>query len=161
MDRDHAPTLLWAPECIAHFPRVLSAKAAIRMVGSLLIRHQAVTVMHVEAIVRREAEHPTALPAEIPFALVHTDQPGALKLAVGLGIFSGPVPFQRMDNPSETLPVRLVAMLSVPDRGGQAEVLSQLISRLADKAVVERLLTAEPADAARLLNGELQTRRAA
>lgn len=156
-----SPGLAWEPRLIACYSQVFSAKAAIRMVGSLLIRERAVTVSHVEGAVRREAEHPTGLPAEIPFALVHTDEPGALKLAVALGIFAGPVPFQRMDNPSETLQVRLVAMLSVPDRGGQAEILSQLISRLADKDIAGQLLSANPDQASRLLNGEAGTRRAA
>jgi galactitol PTS system EIIA component len=148
-----APALTWTPDLIARYPQVLSAKAAIRMVGAPLIIRRAVTVSHVEAAVRREAEHPTALPAEVPFALVHTDEQGALQLAAALGIFAGPVPFRRMDNPSETLKVRLVVFLSVPDRSGQAELLSQLISQLADKDIAEKLLTASSAEAAQILNG--------
>ncbi len=144
--------LLWGPAAVARFPRAKGPEAAIRMVGALLVRQEAVTPAHVEAAVMREGEHPTGLPAEVPFALVHTDEPGALKLAAALGVFEEPVPFHRMDDPAETLPVRLVVMLSVPDRHGQAEVLSSLVSTLANRALAEQLLdTPEPEAIQRLL----------
>ncbi len=130
----------WTPDLVARFSGADSAADAIRLVGGLLVRAGAITPAHVEAAIARESDYPTALPAEIPFALVHTDEPGALEPGAALGIFREPVAFHRMDQPQEVLMVQLVAMLSVPDRSGQADVLKETVDALADRNTAEALL---------------------
>ncbi|HET7465322.1 MAG TPA: PTS sugar transporter subunit IIA [Candidatus Dormibacteraeota bacterium] len=146
-------SLYWSSGLVRRFSSADGPEDAIRLVGNLLIKAGAATAAHVEAAVRREAEYPTGLPASVPFALAHTDAPGALRLAAAVGIFEQPVVFRRMDRPSEMLPVRLVAMLTVPRRHMQAELLSNLIKGLASPGVAEQLLEAPPPDALRLLRG--------
>ncbi|HVD00111.1 MAG TPA: PTS sugar transporter subunit IIA [Candidatus Dormibacteraeota bacterium] len=143
--------LFWAPGLVAHFDAATDPGEAIRMVGRLLVAAGAVTPEHVEAMVVREAEHPTGLPAAVPFALAHTDAPGALRAAAALGVFDQPVPFHRMDDPGQVLPVRLVAVLSLPERDRQAETLGGLIRTLADGSLAARLLELSPVRARRLL----------
>ena len=133
----------WTPDLVARFSGAYSAAEAIRLVGGLLVRAGAITPAHIEAAVARESDYPTALPAEIPFALVHTDGPGALEPGAALGIFREPVPFHRMDQPEEILMVQLVAMLSVPDRSAQAEVVKGIVDALADGKTARALLDAD------------------
>lgn len=142
-----ATSLFWSPGLVARFASATETADAIRMVGRLLVKAGAVTPEHVEAAVQRELEHPTGLPAKIPFALVHTDSPGALLPAASVGIFERPVPFRRMDDPNEVLQVRLVVMLSVPERHMQAELLSRLITALARPPFAERLVAMSAAEA--------------
>jgi PTS system galactitol-specific IIA component len=138
------PSLFRSPDLVSRFGSASGPEEAIRLVGALLVSAGAATPEHVEAAVQREFEHPTGLPARVPFALVHTDAPGALLLAASLGIFEKPVPFRRMDDPNEVLQVRLVLMLTVPERHMQAELLSRLITALARPNVAERLLALPP-----------------
>ena len=140
---------------LARFEGAPDAAGAIRLVGGLLVAGGAATPQHVEAAVEREAANPTALPAAEPFALAHTDAPGALRLGVAVGIFEAPVPFRRMDDPAVTLPCRIVAMLTVPDRDHQASFLSSVIQSLADAPTARALLEAPAADAYRLLAGRI------
>jgi galactitol PTS system EIIA component len=144
-------TIHWRPEYVGRFATASTAADAIRLVGAMLIAHGAVTSDHVQAAVRREAEFPTGIPAEVPFALVHTDAPGALRLAAALGCFDTPVEFRRMDAPDEILPVQLVVMLAVPHREAQADVLSALVSAFADSGFTRQLLATDAVHAARLL----------
>ena len=134
-------SLFWSPALLRRFPSAAGPDEAIRLVGALLVEAGAVTPDHVEAAVRREQEHPTGLPAGVPFALVHTDAPGALRLAASVGIFEEPVPFRRMDDPDQVLALRIVVMLSVPERHMQAELLSRMITALARPNVAEKLIS--------------------
>ncbi len=143
--------LFWSPELVRRFPSAADPDQAIRLVGGLLTGAGAVTHDHVEAAVQREHEHPTGLPARVPFALVHTDAPGALRLAASVGIFEQPVPFRRMDDPNEVLQVRIVVMLAVPERHMQAELLSRLITALARTDLANRLIAASDESAYRSL----------
>jgi galactitol PTS system EIIA component len=143
--------LFWAPGLIARFDGAADAGEAIRMVGHLLVAAGAATPEHVDAAVAREVEHPTGLPAAIPFALAHTDAPGALRAAAALGVFDRPVAFRRMDDPRQVLPVRLVAVLSLPERNRQAETIGGLIRTLADGSLAAQLLELSPVLARRLL----------
>ena len=143
--------LFWAPGLVAHFGSAADPADAIRQVGRLLVTAGAATPEHVEAAVERELKQPTGLPAAVPFALVHTDAAGALKPAAALGVFARPVPFRRMDDPWQVLPVRLVVMLCLPERSRQAETLGGLIRTLADGPLAARLLELSPARARRLL----------
>jgi mannitol/fructose-specific phosphotransferase system IIA component (Ntr-type) len=129
------------PPLVAAFDGAFSSADAIRRVGAMLVADGAATDRHVEGVVAREAEQPTGLPAEEPFALVHSDAPGAMRLAAAIGIFATPVRFRRMDEPYVVLPVRLVVMLTVPDRSHQATVISGLIALMTDADLVRRLLT--------------------
>lgn len=144
--------LFWSPKLVRRFPSATDANEAIRLVGTLLVEVAAVTPEHVEATVAREVGHATGLPAAIPFALVHTDEPGALLAAAALGIFGEAVPFRQMDDPDQVLLVRLVVMLSVPERHTQAEVLARLIGILADEERAGRLLEASESEACRILS---------
>lgn len=156
-----AARLFHSARLIACYEGAEDANEAIRLVGALLVRAGAVTQEHVEAAVRRELEYPTGLPSEIPFALVHTDAPGALEMAAALGVFTRPVAFHEMDDRTKTLPVKLVVFLSMPQRHQQAEVLGQLVRLLADATIARRLLTADPAEAKQLLNRQRSMRKAA
>lgn len=144
-------TLFWSTALIRRFESAVDAADAIRLVGDLLVAQGAATSEHVEAAIAREAEHPTALPAAVPFALVHSDAPGALQLAAAVGVFNREVPFRRMDDASVVVPVRLVVMISVPDRHQQAELLSSLIKAFADPKLANQILNASPHEARTLL----------
>jgi PTS system galactitol-specific IIA component len=146
------PSLFWSPALVRRFPGARDAAEAIGLVGGLLVDARAVTAEHVAATIAREEAHPTGLPAPIPFALVHTDEPGAMVAAAALGIFDQPVKFRQMDDPQIDLPIRLVVMLSVPERHSQAQVLAGLIATFADEERAARLLEAPEEEAARIVS---------
>ena len=148
-------TLFWSDGLVARFPGARDAADAVRRVGALLVAAGAATPAYVEAAVERETEQPTGLPAPVPFALAHTDAEGALRLAAAVGVFDRAVSFRRMDDPDQELPVRVVAVLAVPTRHLQAEVLSGLLRRLADPELARALLAAPGPEAAALLRGEV------
>lgn len=122
------------------------APEAIRSVGGLLVEQGAATPAHVEAMVDREREQPTGLPAATPFALAHSDAPGALRLAVAVGLFASPVRFRRMDAPDVPIDVRMVAALTVPDRAHQATQLSTVIRALTEPGLVAAVARGDAAD---------------
>lgn len=143
--------LFWSRDLVRRFRSAAGPDEAIRLVGELLVEAGAATPEHVDAAVQREWEHPTGLPARVPFALVHTDAPGALRLAASVGIFDEPVPFRRMDDPNEVLQVHLVVMLAVPERHMQADLLSRLITALGTRELANRLLELPQEEAYRSL----------
>lgn len=143
--------LFWSPDLVGRFESAPDAAAAVRMVGDLLVAAGAATAAHVEAAVAREEQNPTGLPAREPFALVHTDAAGALRLAAAAGLFDRPVGFRRMDDPAIVVDVRAVVFLCVPDRERQAELLSALIQGLADGSTLREAESLPAAAAYRLL----------
>ena len=57
-----------------------------------------------------------------------------------------------MDEPDEVLPLRLVVMLSVPNRELQAEVVGALVRAFADAQFAARLLEVSSEEATQVLD---------
>ncbi len=80
-----------------------------------------------EAVVKREAEYPTALPAEIKVAIPHCDHNLVNEPAIAMGVLKNTVDFQAMDDPSMTLGVKIVIMLALNEPHGHITMLQKII----------------------------------
>ncbi|WP_300381698.1 PTS sugar transporter subunit IIA [Clostridium sp.] len=80
-----------------------------------------------QAILEREAEYPTGLPAAIKIAIPHCDHTLVKDSAIAMGVLKNPVDFQAMDDPSVTLDVQVVIMLALNEPHGHIEMLQKII----------------------------------
>ena len=81
-----------------------------------------------QAILDREAEYPTGLPAAIKIAIPHCDHTLVKDSAIAMGVLKNPVDFQAMDDPSVALDVQIVIMLALNEPHGHIEMLQKIIS---------------------------------
>ncbi|MBM6837805.1 PTS sugar transporter subunit IIA, partial [Clostridium saudiense] len=93
-----------------------------------------------EAILKREAEYPTALPAKIKIAIPHCDHTLVNKPAIALGILKNKVDFQAMDDPDVTLGVQIVMMLALNEPHGHIEMLQKIISLIQNADDLKKIL---------------------
>lgn len=114
---------------------------AIEKLGKLLYKNGYVKDTFVLAVVARESEFATGLPAsEIGVAIPHTDAHHIIKQAVAVGILPSPVTFCEMGDPEDkTVDVRLIFMLAVPDKNLVMTVLQQVISIIQNKVFLQKL----------------------
>ncbi|MGE5485378.1 MAG: PTS sugar transporter subunit IIA [Ignavibacteriales bacterium] len=98
-----------------------------------LDRAGAVKAGFLQALMDREKEFPTGLQAEgLGFAIPHADARFVNHSAICLAIPASPVPFGRMDDPSQTVPAGIIVMMAVNDPEGQLEMLQGLAGSFAD-----------------------------
>lgn len=80
-----------------------------------------------EAILKRETEYPTGLPAEIKIAIPHCDHTLVNESAIAVGVLNNTVSFHAMDDPSKTLDVQIVIMLALDEPHGHIEMLQKIV----------------------------------
>jgi len=99
-----------------------------------------------EAILKREVEYPTGLPATIKIAIPHCDHTLVNKSAIAMGVLNNPVDFQAMDDPSMTLDVQIVIMLALDEPHGHIEMLQKIISLIQNSEDLKKIIEAESDD---------------
>lgn len=95
-----------------------------------------------QAILDREAEYPTGLPASIKIAIPHCDHTLVKDSAIAMGVLKNPVDFQAMDDPSVTLDVQIVIMLALNEPHGHIEMLQKIISLIQNKEDLKAIIKA-------------------
>ena len=94
----------------------------------------------IQAILDREAKHPSALPMKnIKIAIPHTDSTHVKKPAILFARLSEPVEFRSMGNPDQTLKVPLISMLALKDKKRIGDLLETLITVYQDSELLEKL----------------------
>ncbi|WP_291648207.1 PTS sugar transporter subunit IIA [Clostridium sp.] len=96
-----------------------------------------------EAILKREVEYPTGLPATIKIAIPHCDHTLVNESAIAMGILNNPVDFQAMDDPSVTLDVQIVIMLALNEPHGHIEMLQKIISLIQNSEDLKKIIEAD------------------
>ena len=115
---------------------------AIRQMAEILHEQGIVKPEFVQAVLAREEEYPTGIPVNIPVALPHTDADHCIRSAVIIGKLEQPVAFGMMGGEEdETVDVRLVFMLSLPDPKNQIETLKKLTEIFREQVILENILT--------------------
>lgn len=119
-------------------------EAVIRLLAARLEALGAVAPSYADAVVAREATMPTGLPLCEDFAVAvpHTDPAHVLKPAIALATLRHAVPFRSMEDPDETLPVRLVFALALKDKNEQIDMLRRIASMLQDEPRLRRVAAA-------------------
>ncbi|EOR20742.1 phosphotransferase system mannitol/fructose-specifc IIA component (Ntr-type) [Clostridium sartagoforme AAU1] len=96
-----------------------------------------------EAILKREVEYPTGLPATIKIAIPHCDHTLVNESAIAMGVLNNPVDFQAMDDPSITLDVQIVIMLALNEPHGHIEMLQKIISLIQNAEDLKKIIEAK------------------
>lgn len=92
-----------------------------------------------EAVIAREDEYPTAIPAQTPVALPHTDTEHVLKAGLAVATLTEPVIFGEMGSPENEVPVQVVVMMLVTDPSKQVQMLGKLIGVIQLEGWYERV----------------------
>lgn len=95
-----------------------------------------------EAILKREIEYPTGLPAEIKIAIPHCDHTLVNESAIAVGILNNTVNFQAMDDPSKTLDVQIVIMLALDEPHGHIEMLQKIVQLIKSSEDLKKIIEA-------------------
>jgi galactitol PTS system EIIA component len=126
------------------FPLNASSKEeAIQALGNLLHKNGFVKDTFVPAVVAREKEFATGLPAgDVGVAIPHTDAHHINKQAVAVGILPKSVTFCEMGDPEDSpVNVKVIFMLAVPDKNKVMTVLQQVIGIIQNKEFLQSLTT--------------------
>ncbi len=147
------------PELVAISPAAATAEEAIGVLARSLVDAGLAAPGIVAAALAREEEFPTGLALDGPanVAIPHANPEFAVTPAIAIATFAQPVPFRRMDDPDESVPVRLVVFLALTDGASQIQTLRALTRLLQDGELVQATLDARSPEAviAALAAGEV------
>lgn len=93
-----------------------------------------------EAILKREIEYPTGLPAEVKIAIPHCDHTLVNESAIAIGVLNNTVDFQAMDDPSKTLDVQIVIMLALNEPHGHIEMLQKIVQLIKSSEDLKKII---------------------
>lgn len=118
-----------------------TADEALKYLARELHQQGLVVEDYADAVLAREKEYPTGLPAKINVAIPHTDSKYVNEPSVAVGILNQPVQFKSMENPDNILDVQIIMMLAIKDPSNQIEFLQSVISLIQDESALEDILS--------------------
>jgi len=136
---DHQEKLTLTKELILVGMEPTTAEETIRILAEKLLSLGYVKESYVDAVLEREAIHPTGLSTEMPVGLPHTDIEHCIIPGIAVGILKQPVEFRMMGDPTQKVSVRLVFMLSVINPASQVKILRRLIDYFQQTKLLEKL----------------------
>ncbi|MDA3951729.1 MAG: PTS sugar transporter subunit IIA [Spirochaeta sp.] len=114
---------------------------ALQQMASLLVEQGLCTADFPAAILRREREHPSALPMQgHKIAIPHTDAEHVIDSAILFARLRHPVTFQAMGSPQTRISVRLISMFALREPVLIGDLLETLITAYQDNELLTRLL---------------------
>jgi PTS system galactitol-specific IIA component len=134
------------PEFVSIAPHPVDAESIIRELGALLVTSGTARPTLPSAAVERERAYPTGLllsPEGPNAALPHADREHVITSAAAVAVLREPVQFHRMDDPAQSVPVRLVILLALAEPDGQLAALREAGALLQDAVRVARLVAAK------------------
>lgn len=121
---------------------------AIRQLGVLMCRAGFTDAVYTEHAVERERAFPTGLQfGSTAVALPHGDSEHVWVPSLAVGRCERPVTFHAVDDPSQTLDVRLIVMPALTDPEAHLGIMTKLFEALNDAAFVEEVLAMDAAPA--------------
>ncbi|WP_130811283.1 PTS sugar transporter subunit IIA [Olsenella sp. Marseille-P4559] len=100
-----------------------------------------------QAILDREEEYPTGLPAvAFDIAIPHCAASNINETSMGVATLAHPIEFQQMGSPEITLHPEVVFMLAIQDPGKQLETLQKIMAVIQDCGLLESIRAAKSAD---------------
>jgi hypothetical protein len=106
---------------------------AIRFCGNELIRNAYVGQDFLNACIDREKKFPTGLPTSIPVAIPHAASDKVFRTAVCVMKLDESIRFQRMDEPSASVDVKLIFNLAIKGNDAHLDFLQKLIGFVMDE----------------------------
>jgi PTS system galactitol-specific IIA component len=116
---------------------------ALRQMAQMLVDAGYGEPTFVDAILDREANHPSALPMPgHKIAIPHADATHVRRSAILFARLCRPVAFQSMGDPGQTLQVRLISMFALKEKHLIGDLLETLITVYQDNQVLDAILSA-------------------
>ncbi len=98
------------------------------------------------AVIEREKSFPTGIPVEpIAVAIPHSDRVHVISSAILVAKVKKEVFFNRIDDPEETIGVKVIFMLAMADNQGQLDTMSKIMELIQDPVLVQKIIEAENA----------------
>ncbi|EHR32357.1 PTS sugar transporter subunit IIA [Helcococcus kunzii] len=109
--------------------------------SNILLKKGIVKEEYPEKIVEREHNYPTGLEVgEINVAVPHSDHIYVNEGKVAVAILKKPVMFNKMDDPSEEIPVSIVFMLVVAEPKAHLELLQKVFGAIQSQELLKQML---------------------
>jgi PTS system galactitol-specific IIA component len=116
-------------------------KEVIENLSKILLEKKLVKKSYKDEVLKREKKFPTGLNSGyIRFAIPHTEAKHVNKTAMAVAVLKDSVAFNKMENSSENLDVKLVFLLAVNDPDNQVKVLQKLMSGMQNKELVDTII---------------------
>lgn len=113
-------------------------------IADLLCEKGFVKETYKKAILDREAVFPTGLfTGGINIAIPHADVEHVNEASICVGILKEPVQFHAMDEPDNTIDIKLVIMLALKEAHGHIDMLSKIINLIQDQETVKTIIEVE------------------
>ncbi|EDS72762.1 phosphoenolpyruvate-dependent sugar phosphotransferase system, EIIA 2 [Anaerofustis stercorihominis DSM 17244] len=124
-----------------------NSEEAIRMLADVLEKDGAVKDTFCKAVVDREKEYPTGLPAvAFDVAVPHTTDSHVNRPSIAVGFLSKPVMFRQMGSPEIELYPEVILMLAISDPEKQLVLLKKLMVFLQDENALKSLKASSTKD---------------
>lgn len=126
---------------------VKTAEEALRTMAELFVAAGVAKPSYPDAIVAREAQYPTALPASaFDIAVPHTFAEHVNEPAMGICVLKEPVEFRQMGSPEITLHPRLLFMLAITDPKDQIKLLRKIMKLIQNPEALGQIRDAADVD---------------
>lgn len=109
--------------------------------SNILVEREIVKDEYPEKILEREHNYPTGLECgEINVAVPHSDHVYVNEGRVAVAILKHPVMFNKMDEPSDEIPVSIVFMLVVAEPKAHLELLQKVFGAIQSQELLKQML---------------------
>ncbi len=126
---------------------VENSEEALRMMAEMFVQEGAAKPSYPDAIIAREAQYPTALPAEaFDIAIPHTFAEHVNEPAMGICVLKNPVEFKQMGSPEITLHPQLLFMLAITDPKDQITLLRKIMKLIQNADALKQIKEADSVD---------------
>lgn len=123
------------------------SQEAIRTLAQSFVKYGAVKESFVEAVMEREKNYPTGLPAvAYDIAIPHTVSKHVIEPAMAVGVLKKPVEFHQMGSPEIILHPQVLFMLAISDPKEQLTLLRRIMKLLQNKELLEAVKKADTPD---------------
>lgn len=125
----------------------LNQKETIKFLADKLLEKGLVKESFLEGVLEREKKFPTGLFLEKHnVAIPHCDTCHVNESAIVVARLKNEINFKYMADPSKDVKVKLVIMLAIKDPKSQVPVLSDLMTKLSNGDLVEKMMLAKDCD---------------
>ncbi len=117
---------------------------ALTQMADLLVSKGFCKPSFTEAILQREAKHPSGLPMPgHKIAIPHTDAEHVIQSVILFARLARPVIFQSMGDPNEKLPTQMISMFALKEKKRIGDMLETLIGVYQDNKKLSSILDAK------------------
>lgn len=124
-----------------------SKSEAIGMLGRKMQNKGFVKESFVDAVLEREKKYPTGLEiGKTNIAIPHTEPEHVNKPCIGVMVLNDTVPFQKMDDLTSLVNVKVIFLIALKNGHGHMELLRNIMLTCRDQSFLNELITADNID---------------